>query len=231
MKKIAWLFVLLLINPVCVYALDFDVNRKGSFKIHYIYGDKNIYGSHVSLYKIASLNGDGDFRYLEQYDLTDSLDLDTSSKWNDLAAKIVNYVSDKSIKSDLECDIKEGSLCEFNDLDVGLYLITSTVVKSDDYQYSSSPTLISIPNRNGIDSSLIYDIDAFLKVSAKAINVDNNTTNDPKPIDNKPVNVPKTLDDINVYFGLFIVSIVVMVVMVFYIKKFRKKEKNNEKNN
>lgn len=224
MKRILkYLFLLLLIYPISSYAEEININQKGSFKISYLYNDKTLDGD-IKLYKIANINSNGVFTYLSDYTLEDSLDVDSTSKWNDLANKISKYIDDNNINNLDSCKPQNG-VCEFSNLSTGLYLIISNEVRDSNYIYNSSPTLISLPNYNELDKVYIYDEDILLKTEAKAITIDtkeetNNTTSV----------VPKTLDMFYTYLIIFVISIVIIVFVVLYINYLRKKEKN-EKNN
>ena len=64
MKRILkYLFLLLLIYPISSYAEEININQKGSFKISYLYNDKNLDGD-IKLYKIANINMNREFTYL-----------------------------------------------------------------------------------------------------------------------------------------------------------------------
>ena len=225
MKRILkYLFLLLLIYPISIYAEEININKLGSFKISYLYNDKTLDGD-INIYKIANINSNGDFTYLSDYTIEDSLDVDSTSKWNDLANKISKYIKDNNINNLDSCKTQNG-VCEFSNLSTGLYLIIPNEVRDSNYIYNSFPTLISLPNYNELDKVYIYDEDILLKTEAKAITIDtkeetNNTTNV----------VPKTLDMFYTYLIIFVISIVIIVFVVLYINHLRKKEKKNEKNN
>ena len=211
--------VVVLILPVSVFADEVDMDKKGSIKIHYSYSDTTISGGMARLYKVAVSQQDGKFSYVDDYHLSDSLDVETASEWNDLAVKINDYITTNHVKELYSCEIKDNDDCLFQNLDVGLYLVTVASVVKGEYEYSSSPTLIALPTYNETNQNYMYDIDSFMKVKAKAIHVDNNT-----PL------VPKTIDEHDTYFITFVVSIVVILLVVLYIYILRKKDEKNGKN-
>ena len=221
MKRVfKYLFLLLLIFPFCVKADEIDLNKLGSFNINYLYGDKKLEGE-IKLYKVANVNINREFTFLSDYTLEDSLEPDSASEWNNLALKISNYINSNNIDKLDSCKTNNG-VCKFSNLGVGLYLVTSEEVTSDNYIYKASPSLLSIPNYNEFDKVYIYDEDVTLKTEAKAITIDtsdNNTTG----------GVPKTLDMFDTYLIVFVISIVAVVFIVLYINYLRRKEKRNEK--
>ena len=205
------LFLLLIILPIYVNdvkAEEIDINRKGNIIINNIYGNKPITGSDIHIYKVANVNNEDKFTYLSDYTLEDSLEVTSSSDWNDLATKIKNNIDINKINYINECKTNDEGKCSLSNLSVGLYLVTASEVTIGDYQYMSNPTLIAIPNHNEMDNSLMYDLDVFLKVESKTTKIDN--------IDNKETTinvVPKTMDKVYTYLIIFIVS-VMMIVMV-----------------
>lgn len=222
------LFLLLIILPIYVNdvkAEEIDINRKGNIIINNIYGNKPITGSDIHIYKVANVNNEDKFTYLSDYTLEDSLEVTSSSDWNDLATKIKNNIDINKINYINECKTNDEGKCSLSNLSVGLYLVTASEVTIGDYQYMSNPTLIAIPNHNEMDNSLMYDLDVFLKVESKTTKIDN--------IDNKETTinvVPKTMDKVYTYLIIFIVSVMMIVMVSLYIKNLGKKEKN-EKNN
>ena len=226
MKKVLiYIFLLLMINPAIITAAEVDIGKNSSISVYYKYDDKNISNSEIKLYKVATIDTSGKYTYLDNYSLEDSLDIDTASRWNDLASKVGNYIENNNIEYLKKCTTDNNGKCNFNDLETGLYLVTSSEVIEDNYIYKSAPTFVSIPTYNELDNNYIYDLDVMLKTEMKAINVDTATES---KIENV---VPKTVDNVFIYSLVFGISIVVIVSVVIYIKKLKKKESNNEKNN
>ena len=231
MKRILkYLFLLLLICPIYTYAEEIDINKVGKFNMKYFYGTKGIDGE-IKIYKVANINKDAKFTFTSEYSLEDSLEVDTASKWNELAQKISNYIKENNINESKKCTTQEGT-CQLSDLGVGLYLVTSSEVTEGNYTYSTSPSLISMPNYNELDKVYVYDQDIILKTEAKNIKNTSNEENNNSNNNNNTKNVvPKTIDNIYEYLIIFIVSIVVVVLIILYINKLKKKEKKNEKDN
>ena len=210
-SRILVIVIFFLMVPYCVRAQEIDVNKKGSFHIFNRYGERVIPGSKIHIFKIASSNNRGEFSYVDSISMDDSLEMTSASLWNDLALKVSKYVSDYKVDSISECITDSNGSCSFPDLDVGLYLIISSSVVMDDYQYSSNPVLVAVPNYNEIDYDLIYDEDIILKTEAKSI----------KKEESSVKNLPKTGDDIFGYIVAFVVSFVALIIL--YLCYFRKK--------
>ena len=228
MKKcLSYLILLIAIIPFLVNAEEIDMNKKGSLTLIEKFGDTIIANNKINLYKVATSNATGQFTYLDDYDLEDSLEIASASKWNDLAIKIAKYVKDKKIQSIKECTTDTNGTCKLEDLDVGLYLLTSDNTTIGDYSYATSPSLIAIPNYNQVESNYIYDVNALMKIEAKQVIFHNDKNEE----NEKKTTVPKTLDSVNTYVAIFLISIIALGCLVIYIINLKKKEKKNEKNN
>lgn len=222
MKQIfRYVFLLLLVFPIYCYAEEINIGRKGNIYIHYMHGDNSISNSDIHLYRVADVDSSGEFTYLSDYTIDDSLKVETSSQWNDLAEKIYDDILKNKINSVTNCKTNDNGMCELLNLDVGLYLVTSSEVTKENYQYFSNPTLIAIPNYNEIDYTYVYDIDSFLKVESKALKIDKEES-----ITNV---VPKTIDTVYTYLIILIISILVVILVSLYIRNSKVKEKKNEK--
>lgn len=240
MKKISLFIFLLLLIPISIKAEEIDINKIGSINIIYKYGTTSITNSDIYIYKVANINTSGKYTYLDSFNLTDDLNNTSASKLNDLAITINNYIKDNNINNTNTCKTNSEGICKIDNLSTGVYLITTEEVTIDNYKYTVSPNLISIPTQNEIDDNYIYDIDAILKTEAKSIKDDTSNTskNDTSTTGTSKTNasknntaVPLTIDNIYIYATIFIVSIIVVVLIVLYINKLRKKNINNEKNN
>ena len=220
------LFILLVMFPISVRALEIDVSKKGNLHLVYQYGDKYISGSVIKIYQVAEVNSGGKYTFLDSYDINDTLVHDSASEWNELAVLIKKYVDDNNINPSVSCTSNDNGVCDFSDVSVGLYLVISEMVEIGNTQYSSSPSLIAVPTLNQVDNKSVYDVSAFLKTEAKSIKVEEVKE------DTKVVNttVPKTVDTIYMYVLIFVVSVVLLGCVVLYINRLRKKESKNEKN-
>lgn len=166
-----FILLILLLIPIGIKAEEIDVNRKGNINIIYKYGGTNLGNVKVYIYKVANLDINDRLTYLDEYKLDDSLVITSASKWNDLAIKINNYIKDNDIKYISSCTTDDLGNCKLNNLDIGLYLVVTDKLTIDDYEYSSSPSLIRLPNYNQIDYKLMYDVDMILKSESRLIRV------------------------------------------------------------
>ena len=246
-KKILLLFFLLLV-PLGIKAEGIDISSTGSINITYKYGNNSITDADIYIYKVANVDANGKYTYLDNYNISEGFDNMTASKWNDLAISVSEYIKDNNINYDNTCKTDSNGVCKINNLGVGLYLIVAEEKEIDNYRYTTSPSFVAIPNYNDIDNSYIYDNDVALKTESKLINPesdvtnednkdnkdnkDNNGNNNNSNNSNKNVsNVPMTIDNVYNYVVVFVISLFIIVFICIYIKKVRKKEKNNEKNN
>lgn len=225
-KKILTIFFSILISIVSldVSALEIDSSRICSLNGLYSFGDKNISGANVYLYKLADASGDLVYTYTDKYKSFDKdINKYTASAWSEYALDVSKYIKSNGIKEDNSSVTDSDGKYSFNQLTTGLYLVIIDSVEDGNYRYDVSPTLISIPNYNMVTNQYMYDLSVVMKTESSDLQPD-------KPnIDNK-TDVPNTYDAIISYVILFIVALLVLVITVCYINKKRKDVKKNEKN-
>lgn len=216
MKKFVYILLFFLFIPLYVKADTIDLNKQGSLNVVYKYSDVVLSNSKVYIYKIANYDSNLEFKYLDDFKLEDSLNNDSSSEWNELAIKIKKYISDNKINYLKTCTINDNGNCKIDNLDSGLYLVTADNYLDEEYEYSSSPSLIAVPNYNKIDDTYIYKIDMILKTDAKKVKVDTNINNDKK---NNDKILPKTVDNIYLYVGMCVISLLIIVLVLVLSKR------------
>ena len=143
-------------------------------------------------------------------------------KWEEVKNIYPNkFVLLTSLKSHIEDNIKyiddvvtdSTGKFTFSNMKTGLYLLKADSKKTKDYEYSSGPVLISLPNYNEIDNVFMYDLSVVMKTEAKSLNVNpGNTTN-----------VPNTFDSLYLYILLFGASLIIFIICYICIKKSKKK--------
>lgn len=220
MKRIKLVIVLILslfFTMTNVSALV-NTNIIGSIEGKYSFGNYNITDTNVYLYRIAELSSDEKFTYMQDFVLLPT-DINTLgvSEWNDYATEVYKYIKDNNINYIKEVKTDGEGKFTFSELNVGLYLILVDSKETEDYEYSSKPILISIPNRNEITDTYMYDLSIFIKTEAKSLSVNPGGDNDnPDP--------PYTGDDIYKYVLIFAGSFVFFVgIVVYLIIKAKKK--------
>lgn len=196
-----------------VYA-EIEVNRVCSIIGKYSYSDFNITDTNVYLYKIADMNEMAEFTYVGDFSgFTTDVNTLKSFQWNDYTAKVNKYITDNNINYIASTKTDGNGQFVFKDLKVGLYLIRVDSMKTKDYEYSSGPLLVSLPNYNEIQDIHMYDLNVFVKTEAKSLNVN----------PGGGVNPPYTADSIYVYIAIFGIALVIFIVTIILILKRKKK--------
>lgn len=221
MKKVKLVVVLVLslfLTTINVFALV-NTNTIGSIEGKYSFGDFNITDTNVYLYRLADLSSDEKFTYVDDFvGLSSDINTIRVSEWNNFATEVYKYIKDKNVNYIKDAKTDSEGKFTFSELKVGLYLILVDNKKTEDYEYSSKPILVSIPNRNEITDTYMYDLSIFVKTEAKSLNVNPGGDEDtPKP--------PYTGDDIYKYVLIFACSFVIFVGVVVYLIVKAKKEK------
>lgn len=227
---------LFLLIPFIAEAEDLDITQIGSIEINYTYGDTLIPGAEASLYKIASLNDEWKYNYIEginEYNLNNL----TASDQLEVSKKILGDIKNNDIQHLRSCTTESNGTCKFENLSVGVYLIDVKEIEIDKTTYSSLPTLVIVPTADEKKESLNYDTKIVIKVEAKTEgqtpSVDNNDESEKEQVKpNKEVKrpyTPNTSDNILFYAMMFGISLIVIILMIILIG--RKKDKKNEKDN
>ena len=217
MKKIIKIFiVILLFSIINVNTENIDSTKNGSISLKYSYGDKNFNNSKAYLFKIATLDENGNLTYADDFkNLNIDLGNLTTSELNALSETIDNQITQQKISPiDEQITANDGS-AQFNTLQTGIYFLRLDTVTDKDYQYKALPTLISIPLYDEVNNQYKYDLSVMVKTEAKYIGdqIDNGNTTDP----------PNTIDKIMIYVAIFIISLICIIGLVCYINKINKK--------
>lgn len=223
MKKIKLLLVLIISFFVSItncYAQIINVDNSCSITGKYSYGNVNITDTDVYLYKIASVDSVARYSYLLEFsDLDTDINEILEDDWVKFANEVYNYINNNKISPFRNLKTDSIGSFVFEGLDTGLYLIVVDSKKTDDYEYSSSPLLVSLPNYNEISSEFIYDLGVVVKTEAKSLNVTPGTSTE----------VPNTYDSLYLHIILLSISLIIFIVAIIYLRKIKKEEKYEKK--
>ena len=202
----------------------------GSIKGSYVYDGTPFTNTKVYLYKIATVNTQEVYTYLDNY-TNFELDINTlnSSEWPNYADALKKYINNNGITYNDLIETSTNGDYEFKNLSQGLYLLLFEEVNKNGNNYTSSPTLISIPNRDDITNELTYDITVNNKIEEEIVKPTEPTT-EATTTKAVPIEVPQTSDNIMIYIILFIVSLIILLIIGIYIFKLKKENEVNEKN-
>lgn len=217
MKKIKILLIIVIsffISVTNCFAQEIDVNKICSITGKYNYSDVSISDTKIYLYRIADISNIAKYTYVSDFS---SFDIDinglANTEWNNYAKELSKYIDNKNIKYIDDVVTDSTGKFTFSNMKTGLYLLKADSKKTKDYEYSSGPVLISLPNYNEIDEVFMYDLSVAMKTEAKSLNVNpGNTTN-----------VPNTFDPLYLYILLFGASLIIFIICYICIKKSKKK--------
>lgn len=228
MKKIR---IKLLIVVYLLFAFISTINVKaeeiqtGKIGITYQYDQEVFTNRSISLYRVATQDEAGKFLYTDSFKGNDKIDNLTTSEWNSLALKLSEQVERNSIPSyDVKITDENGKV-SFENIPLGLYLIKVEKVNKGDYEYLSSPILITLPNFDELANDYITEIETTTKTEERKIEKE-----PPKktPI-KKPSSNPYTNDAIMIYVMEVVLSLIVILSLIYTILKSKKKVNNTSK--
>lgn len=153
------------IDKSCSVTFQLDGTLEGEF------GELNQLDIPVKLYKVADVEESGEYISLEGYEdlKLESISSETTAEeWSEKALKAVEIIENTEAVPTKEGIISSGS-GKVEGLGVGMYLVKAETVFSDEYEYSFTPYLLSLPNNyygtEGFeqDDSWVYDVITGLK--------------------------------------------------------------------
>lgn len=144
--------VMVLMLPMSVFAAPAD--DACSLTIQYPSG-----GALFSFYKVAEFSEYGEFdviapfdAYMDEIQELDNLenhpDAITTDTWRSLATTLDTYVGPNKIAYDFTCETNAEGIAAIEGIDKGLYLVTGEPVVIDEIVYTTSPVLMTVPNRD-----------------------------------------------------------------------------------
>ena len=120
----------------------------------------------VDLYKVASVDKSGEYTVVSDFKSLDVSGLSSDDKdasaaeWAKRAETAAQMVEDGSIAPTKEVVTKNGLVTASN-LETGLYLICPAEVVTDNYTYTFTPSMVSLPNNyygNGGSDAWVYNL-------------------------------------------------------------------------
>ena len=222
-NKLFLFLVIFSLGIINVSAENIDPSRDSSLNIKYQYDTLAISNTDVSLYFLANIDVSGSYQFRDSY-LDISFDpggmssTDVSLK----AKEILSYINKNQIPSDYSLKTDQNGSCYFPNLIPGLYLVYVDSKTIGDYRYDASPMLLTIPTLE--DGVYQYNVSVDVKTERNKIKQEII----PPGVTDSDTSVPNTLDNIYLYVGLLIISILVIFGVIIYIKK-KKGEKDESK--
>lgn len=127
-----------------------DLDRKGSMKVTFCYGETPMAGAEFHIYRVAVPDEKGRLTATKAFaELTSHVDLNdmTQQRWDALAAKLGTDVKEKAMAPDAAGKTDEKGVVRFQALELGLYLVFSLPHTQDLATFEHLPVLIMVPYR------------------------------------------------------------------------------------
>lgn len=209
------LFLMFLFGAIDVRAATIDITKEATITINYRYDELALQDASISLYKVADISEGGVLTFLDDFISVAPTDPDslTSSQWSDLAAQLAQEVKNKNIAYDQNQISDQFGKVVFEQVPVGLYLVTMDAITIGTYEYDAAPFVIQVPTYNEIENYFMYDITSVAKTDAHLIQ------EEPE----EPLPSPDTSDKVVGYIGLFILSFVGIIIISIIVVKYQKK--------
>ena len=209
------LFLMFVFGAIDVRAATIDITKEAIITINYRYDELALQDASISLYKVADISEGGVLTFLDDFISVAPTDPDslTSSQWSDLAAQLAQEVKNKNIAYDQNQISDQFGKVVFEQVPVGLYLVTMDAITIGTYEYDAAPFVIQVPTYNEIENYFMYDITSVAKTDAHLIQ------EEPE----EPLPSPDTSDKVVGYIGLFILSFVGIIIISIIVIKYQKK--------
>ena len=137
--------------------------------------------------------------------------------------EIETFITDNNLQPSSLQKTDQNGVTNFSNLVPGMYLVLVDSTEVGSYRYSASPMLVSIPILE--DGTYQYDVQMNVKTEREELGQEVTPPSDDGEIDS----VPNTIDNIMLYVGLLVVSILVIFGVMIYIFRKKKGDKNEEK--
>jgi len=140
-----------------------DMNKFANLTLNYSYDDYEINDVSVKIYHIASITKDFKYELEEEFkDYQINVNgIKTNSEWDILKQTLESYIKADNILETEKYLIKDNKV-EIKNLEVGLYLIETEVINTENYTLSFSSHLIQLPDLDE-DGYWNYDINMYPK--------------------------------------------------------------------
>ncbi|MGL5087833.1 MAG: Cna B-type domain-containing protein, partial [Clostridium sp.] len=163
-KRVFFLVFIMTIFTIGYKASAIDTTNKGSLEITHSYKNEPLENVKFSIYKFANFDEAGNFVVTEDFKKypIDFDKLKDQSDWYLLYDTLATYVKVDNIKPLKEKETDYRGKVMFNDLDLGVYLVTLETVTKDGFKYIGKPFLVSIPSKS--DGKDIYNVSAYTKL-------------------------------------------------------------------
>ena len=162
------LFVFILFTPLNTFAAaEIDLNRSSAITISYKSEGKPLSGASFHIYRVASVDEKGVFYAEPEFkDININFNGGENS-WHTAALALEGYIAKNKITPLESAIVDSTGYAYFMDEDInipkGLYIILGDQHTIDDVYYEAAPVLVSLPTKNAVSNTWMYDLIVNLK--------------------------------------------------------------------
>ena len=171
-KLLTMLVCIAFMLSAAAIAAETDPGRKVRLTVVLQDGDAALPGVSVSIYRIASVNGDGKYAILPPFDQYNiELDIGSESALAGIASTLEGYVlRDKIDPAYVGETGQDGRVIfptEGNTLEQGMYLLMGQEFTREGKVYTIQPSMVQLPLWNSVDGQWIYDVEVNAKFEVR----------------------------------------------------------------
>ncbi len=139
-----------------------DISKKGSIKLEYLRNNR-VSGVNFRIYKVADITKYAEFKLTDRFkDYHVVVSKDNAKNWLSIADMLNSYVQRDSLVADKAVTTDKTYIANFEDLDLGLYLVLGDTTIVGNGKYIPIPFLISVPSLDE-NKQWKYDVETFAK--------------------------------------------------------------------
>lgn len=148
----------------------------GSITLRYSKNDTLIPQAEFKIYKVATVDGYGNLtatsrfsRYAQSVLTHSRIDEYDSNEWADIAYTLSGYVARDAVAYTSRGKTGDTGVLAFNNLSLGVYLISGSTVTIGTKTYTSYPMMVVLPSVNAAGNGLLYNIELAPKCEVRDI--------------------------------------------------------------
>lgn len=144
--------------PGTAFAQDnVNIDEKCSLSVSFMPGGEVAENVNFKLYRVADISLSYELSFADPFTKYPIVFENNQDDWRKLAVTLFGYVCADNISADYSAKISSDGSAVFNNIPVGVYLITADVYKSNHKVYVPQPVLVSVPNHD-IHNEFNYNV-------------------------------------------------------------------------
>lgn len=149
--------------PETAFAYDgVNIEAKCSLSISFMPNGEVAENVNFKLYRVADISSSYDLSFTDSFINYPIVFEDNQDNWRKLAVTLSGYVYADNISADYFARTSSDGSVIFNNIPIGVYLVTADAYKSNNKVYVPQSFLVSIPNKD-INNALNYNVNVNAK--------------------------------------------------------------------